>query len=99
MYLRKNAKKNVSPYAAPARQTDYTNLPPAYTFVGNKEPFYCETLTYIENLKKCGIEAQIDIYDTNMHVFDMMQPDTTLAKQAVEKFNEHFEYALKHYFA
>ena len=31
LYLRKNAKKVVSPYAAPARQMDYTNLPPAYT--------------------------------------------------------------------
>ena len=98
MYLRQNAKKNVSPYAAPARQTDYTNLPPAYTFVGDKEPFYCETLTYIENLKKCGIEAQVDVYDTDMHAFDMMQPKTDLAKQAAEKFNQHFEYALEHYF-
>ena len=47
VYLRKDAKKDVSPYAAPARQTDYSNLPPAYTFVCTAEPFYCETLKYI----------------------------------------------------
>ena len=44
--------EDVPPYAAAARQTDYSGLPPAYTFVGDIEPFYCETLTYIENLKK-----------------------------------------------
>lgn len=35
MYLRGNAKKCVSPYAAAARQMDYSDLPPAYTFVGD----------------------------------------------------------------
>ena len=29
---------------APARQTDYAGLPPAYTFVGTDDPFYRETL-------------------------------------------------------
>ena len=32
-YLRKDAKKIVSQYAAPARQKDYTGLPPVYTFM------------------------------------------------------------------
>ena len=57
MYLRNTDKTNVPPYAAPSRQTDYSNLPPAYTFVGTAEPFYCETLTFIENLKNAGVEA------------------------------------------
>ncbi len=44
LYLRRDAKKRVSPYAAPAWQTDYSNLPPCYTFVGDGEPFFCETV-------------------------------------------------------
>lgn len=99
MYLRKDAKQAVSPYAAPARQTNFSNLPPAYTFVGDGEPFYSETLTYIENLQKCGIQAEVDVYHTDMHAFDMMEPDSELAKQAANKFNARFEYALEHYFA
>ena len=54
MYLRDDAGKEVSPYAAPARQSDFAGLPPAYTFVCTAEPFYCKTLTYIDNLKVAG---------------------------------------------
>lgn len=98
-YLRKNAKKIVSPYAAAARQTDYSNFPPAYTFVGDGEPFYRETLTYIENLKKAGIPAEIDIYHCGMHAFDMLKPQSKLAKKAAKVFNQYFQYAMDHYFS
>lgn len=99
LYLRANAKGNVSPYAAAARQTDYSHLPPAYTFVGDGEPFYTETCTYIDNLRKAGIEAEMDIYKSNMHAFDMMKPGWEISKNAALRFNQHFEYAMKHYFA
>lgn len=99
VYLRKHAKEAVSPYAAPARQNDYSGLPPAYTFVGDGEPFYSETCTFIGNLKKAGVEADMDIYRTNMHAFDMMKPKTPLSQKAAKNFNAHFEYALNHYFA
>ena len=99
LYLRQDVKKMVSPYAAPARQKNYKGLPPAYTFVGNGEPFYSETRTYIENLRKAGVEAELDIYPSDMHAFDMMAPDEPLSKQAAERFDQHFEYAREHYFA
>lgn len=99
MYLRKMAKAQVSPYAAPARQKNFQGLPPAYTFVGKEEPFYAETTTYIENLQRCGIPAEMDVYDTNIHGFDMLKPDLEISRLAAKKFNEHFAYAAKHYFA
>ena len=95
MYLRGDAKKNVSPYAAAAREKDYSNLPPAYTFIGDGEPFYSETLEFINNLKKAGIPADVDIYHTNIHAFDMIYPKLDISKQAKAKFEEHFEYAMK----
>ncbi len=97
-YLRKDVHNDVSPYAAPARQKDYSNLPPAYTFVGDGEPFFSETITYINNLKKAGIEAKADVYHTNVHAFDMMRPDDELSKEAIKKFNDTFEYAIKNFF-
>jgi len=98
-YLRSHAKEAVSPYASPSRQTDYSRLPPCYTFVGDGEPFYCETLTYVENLKKAGIEAEVDVYHSDFHAFDLMQPWLDISKAAVQEFNRHFEYALTHYTA
>lgn len=97
-YLRKDAHKEVSPYASPARQKDYTNLPPAYTFVGDEEPFFEETVTFINNLKSAGVIANIDIYHTNMHAFDMLKPNEKISKEAINKFNENFAYALQNYF-
>lgn len=96
--MRKDWKQEVSPYAAPARQIDYSNLPPAYTLVGDGEPFYCETLNFIENLKKCGIPAKADVYPCNIHAFDMLKPKLEVSKQAVVKFLGEFAYAQEHYF-
>ncbi|MBQ1771546.1 MAG: alpha/beta hydrolase [Clostridia bacterium] len=95
-YLRGDAKKRVSPYAAPAWQEDYAGLPPCYTFVGDGEPFYCETLRYVDNLKKAGVEAEVDVYHTDMHAFDMLRDDE-LSRMAIGRFEERFAYALEHY--
>ena len=40
----------LSPPAAPARLEDFSGLPPAYSFVGDGEPFYAETVHYFERL-------------------------------------------------
>ena len=94
LYLRKDAKKQVSPYAAPAWQTDYSNLPPCYTFVGDGEPFYCETLAYVEKLKDAGIEAEVDVYHTNVHAFDIFS-EKRYSFEAKEKFYQWFEKSLE----
>ena len=99
VYLRKDAKKEVSPYAAPSRQTDYSGLPPAYTFVCTAEPFYCETLTYIDNLKAAGVDAKVDVYEGMYHAFDMSEPESCTGSEAIKRFNERFAFAKEHYFA
>ena len=98
-YLRGQKRDGLSPYAAPARLTDFSGLPPAYTFVGDGEPFYAETVQYVENLKKSGIPASMDVYHSDMHAFDMIQPDTPLSQEAARRFNEQFAYAQAYYFA
>lgn len=98
MYLRKRAKKKVSPYASPARQTNWKGLPPAYTFVGDGEPFYAETLEYIRCLQEAGIEAKADVYHSNMHAFDMLRSALPESREAVRKFEEAFAFAAGHYY-
>ena len=92
LYLRGDAKKEtVSPYASPSRQTDYANLPPCYTFVGEGEPFYAETLQYVEDLRRAGVPAEADVYPTNVHAFDMLYPENTVSRQAISAFERHFQ--------
>lgn len=95
LYLRGDAKKkDVSPYASPSRQTDYTNLPPCYTFVGDGEPFYAETLQYVEDLRRAGVPAEADVYPTNVHAFDMLYPEDAVSRQAISAFERHFQEAM-----
>ena len=99
LYLHGIPKAQVPAYAAPARAQDFADLPPAYTFVGDGEPFYAETLHYIENLKRAGIPAEVNVYHTDIHAFDMMRPELEISGIAAEKFNQVFAYAKEHYFA
>ena len=96
LYLRGDAKKEtVSPYASPSRQTDYSNLPPCYTFVGEGEPFYAETLQYVEDLRSAGVPAEADVYPTNVHAFDMLYPEDAVSRQAISAFEQRFRDAIK----
>jgi len=98
-YLRGLDEREPPAYAAPARQTDYSGLPPMYTFVGDKEAFYCETLAYAENLKKAGVDANVDVYPTGFHAFDMLLPFRKVSKRAVAAFEKAFLCAAEHCFA
>ena len=48
----------------------------------------------MENLKAAGVEAEVDVYHTDMHAFDMLRDDE-LGQEAIDKFERHFEAALK----
>lgn len=98
MYLRKLPDKtNIPPYASPARQTDYTGLPPCYTFVGDIEPFRDETLAYVDALRAAGVEAEVDVWPGFYHAYDMMEPEKEDAKAAAARFLERFRAACEAY--
>ena len=98
LYLR-DITGEIPSYAAPARETDYRDLPPAYTFVGDQEAFYCETLTYIQRLQEAGVTAHVDVYPTGFHAFDMLLPFRKISRQAVAAFEQQYLYAAEHYTA
>lgn len=99
LYLSGLRGQGVPAYAAPARRVNYTGLPPAYTFVGTAEPFYAETVIFIDRLKAAGIPAAIDIYPGMYHAFDVMLPFSQDGKTAIARFERHFAYAAEHFFA
>ena len=81
----------VPPYASPARETDYRNLPPCYSFVSDGEPFFQETLDYIRNLQEAGVKAAVDVYPGNVHAFDMLCPWLKRSREAKRKLCQVYE--------
>lgn len=99
LYLRGTDRAQLSPYAAPARLTDFTGLPPAYSFVGDGEPFYAETVRYFDRLRAAGVPAKLDVYHIDLHAFDMMRPRDAQSVAAAEAFERQFADAQSRYFA
>ena len=99
LYLRGTDRAQLSPYAAPARLADFSHLPPAYSFVADGEPFYAETVRYFDRLRAAGVPAELDIYHTNMHAFDMMRSRGAQSIAAAEAFERQFAAAQARYFA
>lgn len=89
----------VSPYAAPARCTDYRGLPPCYTYVGDIEPFRDETVNYVKNLQDAGIRAEVDIYPNWFHAYDILVPAAKESREAIARFEEKVAYAVFNDFA
>ena len=75
--------KDVSPYAAPARNTDYTKFPPTATFIGDMDPFHQETLEYVDALRKQGTEVVFKEYPGCFHSFEWMT-DEPVSKDGKE---------------
>lgn len=88
-------REDVPPYASPSRQKDYSHLPPCYTFVCDGEPFYRETLDYVEALKKAGVPARADVYHADVHAFDMVFPWTHISRDAKAGFIENIGRMIK----
>lgn len=49
---------DVSPFAAPARETDLARLPPAYVDAGSVEIFRDEAVDYAQRIWQAGGEAE-----------------------------------------
>ena len=59
-------------YAAPARNKDYQGFPPTITFVCDMEPFYQETLDYVQGLRNAEVEVAFQEFKGCFHGFDFL---------------------------
>ena len=71
----------VSPYAAAARATDLTNLPPAYIPVGALDLFVDENIEYAQRLIQAGVPTELHVYPGAFHGFDLFAPSAKVSKQ------------------
>jgi acetyl esterase/lipase len=72
---------NVSPYAAAARATDLTKLPPAYIPVGALDLFVDENIEYSQRLIQAGVPTELHVYPGAFHGFDVFAPSARVSKQ------------------
>ena len=89
---------DVPAYAAPARATDYSGLPPTYTYVGSVDPFRSETEDYIANLQDAGVSAEINIVAGAYHGFEVVK-GAKVTKAAFADLYAWFNHALEHHTA
>ena len=71
---------DVSPYAAPARATDLSNLPPAFIDVGAAEIFRDEAIDYANAIWRAGGDAELHVWSGGFHAFDLFASHTLLAR-------------------
>lgn len=90
---------SVPAYAAPGRLTNFQNLPPALTYVGDIEPFYDETLYFMEQLKAVGIPVKYQIFKGCFHAFDTIASTSKPAREAQAFVAKNLAYAQKYFFA
>ncbi|WP_250038212.1 alpha/beta hydrolase [Paractinoplanes maris] len=72
----------VSPYAAPARATDLSNLPPAFIDVGSAETFRDEDVAYASRIWQAGGQAELHVWPGGFHGFDLMVPQAAISVEA-----------------
>lgn len=74
----------MSPYAAPARAKDLSNLPPAFIDVGSAETFRDENIEYAQRLWQAGGIAELHVWSGGFHGFTLAAPEAAVSKQAHE---------------
>jgi len=89
----------VPKYAAPARERDYSRLPPTFTFVGSLEPFRDETRAYVDALRQAGVPVGFAEFEGCYHAFDQMCPEADVSRRAVAMLMDAFQHAIANHFA
>lgn len=84
--------KDVSPYAAPARRTDLSGLPPAWIGVGTLDLFHSEGVRYAEGLRQAGVSVDLVVIEGAFHGFDLLFRN----KPVSQKFRQAQIDALRH---
>jgi acetyl esterase/lipase len=73
----------VSVYAAPARATDLTGLPPAYIDTGDLDIFRDEDVQYARRLALAGVPTELHVHPGCPHGFETFVPTAAVSRRAV----------------
>jgi len=87
-YLGTHGKDEVSSYAAPARATDLSGLPPTYTCVGSQDIFRDETIDLVMRLSQAGVPTEFHLYPGCYHGFELVCPQAEVSQRAVTQYTD-----------
>ncbi|MFC8714561.1 alpha/beta hydrolase fold domain-containing protein [Streptomyces sp. NPDC057197] len=73
---------DVPPYAAPARATDWSGLPPFYVDAGAAETYRDESIALADALWRAGGDAELHVWSGGFHGFDQLVPDAAVSRDA-----------------
>ena len=74
-------RADVPYYAAPARATDLSDLPPAFVSVGGADGFLAEDVDYAVRLMQAGVPTELHVYPGAPHGYALV-PDSAVARQS-----------------
>src|SRR5450755_108317 len=77
------ATDDVSIYAAPARATDLSGLPPTFIDVASAEVFRDEAVAYASQIWADGGVAELHVWPGGFHGFDLFAPHAQIAQAAI----------------
>ncbi|MCY4145304.1 MAG: alpha/beta hydrolase [Chloroflexi bacterium] len=72
---------SVSPYAAAARATDLSGLPPAFVTVGTEDLFRDESIDYAQRLMAAGVPTQLEVYPGVFHASETIAPTAAVSQR------------------
>lgn len=75
------ARDDTSPYAAPARASDLSGLPPAALTTAEFDPLRDEAIEYAQRLMQAGVPTELHVVPGAIHAFDGLAADIQLSQR------------------
>jgi acetyl esterase len=83
-YLGPDRSAGTSPYAAPARATDLSGLPPAYVVTCEFDPLRDEGIEYAQRLMRAGVPTELHHYPGTFHGSCAAGPQAAVSRRMID---------------
>ena len=81
MYLGASEGDSVSEYAAPARASDLSGLPPTFIDVGDVDMFRDEDIEFAARLMRAGVPTELHVNPGAYHAAEVFAPNAAMSKR------------------